>query len=68
MTVPRSLTSPNARDAAHDRRTALVKEMAAKESATLDANTARLRALRLAKETEAQRVTTPIPAKPRRNR
>jgi len=52
--------SPGARDIArrkantlfsgHDERTALVKEMMAKESAANDAKTARLRALRLARE------------------
>lgn len=34
----------------HDERTALVKEMVAKENAASDLKTARLRALRLAKE------------------
>jgi hypothetical protein len=34
----------------YDERTAMVKELVAKESAALDARTARLKALRLAKE------------------
>ena len=52
--------SPGARDiarrkantlfSAHDERTALVKDMMAKERAANDAKTARLRALRLARE------------------
>jgi len=37
-------------EAVYDRRTALVKEMVEKENAERDAKTARLKALRLAKE------------------
>ena len=39
-------------EAVHDQRTALVRDMVEKESAALDAKTARLKALRLAKEAE----------------
>jgi hypothetical protein len=41
------------REILHDRRTELVRDMLAKESAAADAKTAKLRALRLAKEAEA---------------
>lgn len=47
MTKPREKLST---EAVHDRRTALVRDMVAKESAALDARTAKLRALRLEKE------------------
>lgn len=49
MTKPTQLPL-SAKDSMHDQRTALVKDMVAKENATLDARTARLKALRLAKE------------------
>lgn len=45
-------TGAAARETQHDRRTELVRDMMAKESAALDAKTVRLRALRLAKEAE----------------
>jgi hypothetical protein len=38
------------KEAVHDQRTSLVKEIVAQENAKLDARTASLRALRLAKE------------------
>lgn len=56
---------------AHDERTALVKDMVAKENAATDQKTARLRALRLAKEEadrEAGLLTPEIPDKPARRR
>jgi len=53
MTTPKTMTGPNARDTAHDRRTELVKDMMAKENALSDAKTAKLRALRLARDAEA---------------
>jgi hypothetical protein len=59
-----SPTGPAARDSQHDRRTELVKEMVAKENAALDAKTARLRALRLAKEAEDRAAGGEPPAKP----
>lgn len=52
MIIHETTTSSDARDAAYDRRTELVREMVEKESAAQDAKTARLRALRLAKEAE----------------
>jgi len=61
-------TGPAARDSQHDRRTELVKEMLAKENAALDAKTARLRALRLAKEAEEEKTPAApakVPAKPK---
>lgn len=55
---------------AADLRTQLVKEQLAQERAATDAKTARLKALRLAKEAEdaAQTASHPAPAKPRRKR
>lgn len=50
MTPPKTYLSP---DAVYDQRKSLVKEMMAKENAVLDAKTARLRSLRLAKEAGA---------------
>lgn len=49
---------------AWERRTTLVKQQAMAQSAAMDANTGRLRALRLAKE-EADRLSAP-PAAPKR--
>ena len=59
MTKPREKLS---NEAVHDRRTALVRDMVAKESAALDARTAKLRALRLEKEAaeEAAAPATPV--------
>jgi hypothetical protein len=45
-------TGALARENQHDRRTEMVRDMLAKESAAQDAKTNRLRALRLAKEAE----------------
>lgn len=57
MTTPKkpARTPPTgaaARETQHDRRTEMVRDLIAKESAAQDAKTARLRALRLAKEAE----------------
>ncbi len=57
---------PNA-ETVHDQRTALVKDMVAKENAALDAKTARLKALRLAKEA-AEPAAPPPPPKTRKRR
>lgn len=66
----KSLASPASREAQHDQRTALVKGIVAKENADLDAKTARLRALRLAKEAADARTVAshPAPEKPRPKR
>lgn len=59
-----------ARASAHDQRTELVKGIVAQENAAADAKTAKLRALRLAREA-ADKVTAashPAPEKPRRRR
>lgn len=58
-TIPKTRLSS---ETAHDQRTALVRDMVAKENAAIDARTAKLRALRLAKEAEAD--ATAKPAKP----
>lgn len=67
---PAKPSSPRDRAAAADRRTQLVKDQLAKESAANDAKTARLKALRLAKEAEdkATTVSHPAPPKPKRRR
>jgi len=46
-------------EAIHNQRTALVKDMVAKESAAQDAKTAKLKALRLAKEAKDKAVRVP---------
>jgi hypothetical protein len=58
------------RAAAADMRTELVKKQLAKESAANDAKTARLKALRLAKEAEDKEtaISHPAPPKPTRKR
>lgn len=58
------------RAAAADMRTELVKKQLAKESAANDAKTARLKALRLAKEAEDKEtaISHPAPPKPARKR
>ena len=65
MTKAKKITSAVsgalARETLHDRRTELVRDMMAKESAALDAKTARLRALRLAKEAEDKTEEAPAP-------
>lgn len=55
---------------AHDQRTALVKDMVAKENEASDRKTAKLRALRLAKEADdkAHADLTDAPAKPAKRR
>lgn len=50
MTPPKKSLLGQTRENIHDQRTELVRAMLAKESAANDAKTARLRALRLAKE------------------
>lgn len=67
---PQKPSSPRDRAAAADLRTQLVKDQMAKESAMLDARTARLKALRLAKEAEDKEtaVSHPAPPKPKRKR
>lgn len=68
--APSKPSSPLDRAAAADLRTELVKKQLAKESAALDAQTARLKALRLAKEAEDREtaVSHPAPPKPKRKR
>jgi hypothetical protein len=55
---------------ASDQRTRMVLDQVEKERAATDAKTARLKALRLAKEAEdkTKTVQAPSPAKPRRKR
>ena len=55
---------------ASDQRTRMVLDQVEKERAATDAKTARLKALRLAKEAEdkTKTVQAPAPAKPRRKR
>ena len=64
MKTPTAAVNQSAREAIHDQRTALVKDMQAKESAERDARTIRLRALRLAKEAEDQAVAAAAPETP----
>jgi hypothetical protein len=52
----------------HDQRTALVREMMAKESAALDAKTARLKALRLEKEAAQTPRPKPPAARPKKKK
>ena len=65
--TPNSATS---RESQHDQRTELVKGIVARENAELDARTARLAALRLAKEAQDKLTAAshPAPEKPRRKR
>jgi hypothetical protein len=65
MTPPKIRMSA---EAVYDQRTALVRDMMEKESAAQDAKTARLRALRLAKEAEDKAAGKPPPAKPKGRR
>lgn len=67
---PSKPVSPRDRAAAADKRTQLVKDQMAKESAALDARTAKLKALRLAKEAEDREtaISHPAPPKPKRKR
>lgn len=64
MKTPTAAVNQSAREAIHDQRTALVKDMQAKESAERDARTVRLRALRLAKEAEDKAAATAEPEAP----
>lgn len=64
MTLPKPRLSP---ERIHDDRTALVKEMVAKESAALDAKTARLKALRLARDA-AEPASPPNPKRKKKTR
>lgn len=71
MTTPRKSTLQPAggqasRDAIHDQRTQLVKQMLQQESAERDARTIKLRALRLAREAEeaASIAAAPVAVKP----
>jgi hypothetical protein len=70
MTTPIKPLNQSAKDAVHDQRTALVKDLLSKESAERDARTIRLRALRLAKEAEdrAAAANAPVEAAPKRTR
>jgi hypothetical protein len=63
MTSPKPRTRPS-HEALYEQRTALVKEMVGKESAALDARTAKLRAMRLEKEA-LEPPPPPAPAKPK---
>jgi hypothetical protein len=65
MTPPKIRMSA---EAVYDQRTALVRDMMEKESAAQDAKTARLRALRLAKEAEDKAAGKLPPAKPKGRR
>lgn len=67
---PSKPVSPRDRAAAADKRTQLVKDQMAKESAALDARTAKLKALRLAKEAQDREtaISHPAPPKPKRKR
>lgn len=67
-TTRKPLLSPTAKDSIHDRRTELVKEMVAKENAATDAKTAKLKALRMAKEAEDLATAPPPPVKRKRSR
>jgi len=64
MKTPTAAVNQSAREAIHDQRTQLVKDMQAKESAERDARTIRLRALRLAKEAEDQAAAAAAPETP----
>ncbi len=61
MTIPKTPLGASARDSQHDRRTQLVKEQLAKESAAQDAKTARLKALRLARDAAEPPPAAPLP-------
>jgi hypothetical protein len=64
------VTKPPASFSASDQRSRMVLDQVEKERAAADAKTARLKALRLAKEAEerASAAQNPAPAKPRRKR
>jgi hypothetical protein len=66
----KSPNTPSSREAQHDQRTELVRGIVARENAELDARTARLAALRRAKEAEDKlaMASHPAPEKPRRKR
>lgn len=64
MTTPIKPGGQSARDVIHDERTALVKDMLARESAERDARTIRLRELRLAKEAEEKALASAPVAAP----
>lgn len=69
MTAMATSQYRNAAESDYDRRTALVKNMLAQENAALDARTAKLRALRLAREAEASaEMTTPVKATGKRSK
>jgi len=55
-------------EAIYDQRSALVKSMRDKESAAQDAKTARLRALRLAKEAQDKAEGAALPREPKNGR
>lgn len=62
-TPKKSPVSSSAREAIHDQRTQMVLAQVARENAEMDARTARLKALRLAKEAqEAAEAEAPKPA------
>ena len=64
------VTKPPATFSASDQRSRMVLDQIEKERAAADAKTARLKALRLAKEAEEKdnAAQNPAPAKPRRKR
>ena len=64
------VTKPPASFSASDQRSRMVLDQVEKERAATDAKTAKLKALRLAKEAEdkALAAQNPAPAKPRRKR
>jgi hypothetical protein len=55
-------------EAVYEQRTELVKDILAKESAARDAKTAKLKALRLARDAELAAQPQTQPAKPKRKR
>ena len=61
MTTPKPAFGASARETQHDRRTEMVRDMIAKENAAIDAKTARLRALRLARDAAEPAAAAPLP-------
>ena len=68
MEKKKSPPKEDARATAHDQRTQLVKGLVAQENAAADAKTAKLKALRLAREAsdKTAAASNPVPEKPRR--
>ena len=68
MEKKKSPPKEDARATAHDQRTQLVKGLVAQENAAADAKTAKLKALRLAREASDKVPVAAAPQKPRRKR